>query len=89
MLHLSATWLRLPQAYIPPPNDIPGINGLKPVKPKGGRKRWQGGDGTLYEWDSLHGTLEKYDRRGRHLGEYDHVTGAQRKPPDPARSIEP
>ena len=28
-----------------------------------------------YEWDSQHGTVEKYDKKGRHLGEFDPDTG--------------
>jgi hypothetical protein len=43
-----------------------------PVKGGGGlRKRWKDAEGNIYEWDSQHGRLEKYDKRGRHLGEFD------------------
>jgi filamentous hemagglutinin len=53
------------------------------------RERWKDGDGRIYEWDSRHGTLEKYDRTGRHLGEFDPGTAAQLKGPNAARRIEP
>jgi hypothetical protein len=65
------------------------------VKPKtrigGGklRRRWKDRDGTIYEWDYQHGTVEKYDRRGNHQGEYDPNTGTRVKDPDPARKIDP
>lgn len=61
-------------------------------KVKGGgkiRKRWQETDGTIFEWDSQHGRVEKYNRRGHHLGEYDSQTGQQTKPADLKRRIEP
>ena len=58
---------------------------------KGGalRKRWKLSDGKIMEWDYQHGALETYDKRGNHLGEYDPVTGAQTKPANPKRKIEP
>ena len=88
----------LNQKYHPNPKlvDITGISGLKPAKPKtpvqgGGklRARWKDPDGKIYEWDSLHGELEKYDRRGKHLGAFDYKTGEQIKPAEPKRKIEP
>ena len=88
----------LNQKYHPNPKlvDITGISGLKPAKPKtpvqgGGklRARWKDPDGKIYEWDSQHGELEKYDRRGKHLGAFDYKTGEQIKPAEPKRKIEP
>jgi len=35
------------------------------------RKRWKDNDGNIYEWDSQHGELEKYDKHGKHLGSVD------------------
>ncbi|WP_281358631.1 colicin E3/pyocin S6 family cytotoxin, partial [Alteromonas ponticola] len=68
--------------YIPPPKEIDGINGLKSAKPKtaiqgggGLRKRWKDKKGNIYEWDSQHGTVEKYNKQGKHLGEFDPNTG--------------
>ena len=45
--------------------------------------------GIIFEWDSQHGAVEMYDKRGRHLGEYDPTTGEQTKPADKTRSVEP
>lgn len=59
---------------------------------KGGgalRKRWKTRKGVIFEWDSQHGAVEMYDKRGRHLGEYDPATGAQTKPADGTRTVEP
>ena len=75
--------------YIPPPKSLPGFPGAKKVRSKSQRARWKDDDGNIYEWDSQHGRVEKYDKRGRHLGEFDHNTGAQTKPADPNRRIEP
>jgi hypothetical protein len=56
----------------------------------GMRKRWKD-DNHIYEWDSRHGRVEKWDKRGKkHLGEFDPDTGNQLKPADPSKpSIEP
>ena len=86
------------QKYYPNPKlgDITGISGLKPAKPKTPvqgegklRARWKDSDGKIYEWDSQHGELEKYDKRGKHLGAFDYKTGDKIKPADPKRRIEP
>jgi hypothetical protein len=63
----------------------------KTPRPGGGlRRRWKDDrTGTIYEWDSQHGRVEKYNSLGRHLGEFDHETGAQTKPADPTRRVEP
>lgn len=83
-------------AYIPPPNHLPAFPDLRAVRRKtpvqgGGalRKRWKDQTGNIFEWDSRHGTLEKYDARGNHVGEFDSVSGEQIKPADPARSVQP
>lgn len=39
-----------------------------------GIQRWRDGK-RLLEWDSLHGHIEAYDKRGQHLGVLDAVTG--------------
>jgi len=84
-------------AHMVPPRALPGFPGAKPAKPKtpigggaGKRRRWKNpDDGTIFEWDYQHGRVEKYDRRGKHLGEFDPVTGQRTKGADPDRSIEP
>ncbi|WP_219268955.1 colicin E3/pyocin S6 family cytotoxin [Pseudomonas sp. Xaverov 259] len=60
-----------------------------PMKGGGKRPRWKDPDGTIYEWDSLHGAAEKYTKHGAHLGEFDPITGKQRKPAEPSRRVEP
>jgi len=80
--------------YIPAPKSLPAFPTAKRAKsktPYGGglRIRWVDDDGNIYEWDSQHGKVEKYDRRGRHLGEFDPVTGKQTKDADPTRRVQP
>jgi hypothetical protein len=49
-------------------------------------RRWRESN-RIYEWDSLHGELEVYNRRGKHLGSADPRTGAMIKPAVPGRTI--
>ena len=79
--------------YVPPPAVPPAFPHLKQVRSKtrfggGLRRRWIGESGNFYEWDYLHGTLERYSSRGRHLGEFDADTGKRLKDADPARRID-
>lgn len=65
----------------------------KPKTPfgKGGnklRRRWIDPSGTIFEWDYLHGRVEVYDKRGKHLGEFDQY-GEQLEDSDSSRSVEP
>lgn len=78
---------------VPAPDALPGVPGSQRVRPRnavqgGGalRRRWQDRDRNIYEWDSQHGELEGYDRRGRHRGVFDPETGAQIKPAIPGRT---
>ncbi len=42
----------------------------------GGRKTWHSLDRELiYTWDSLHGEIELFNKRGKHLGVLHAVTG--------------
>lgn len=82
--------------YIPPPKTLIAFPNAQLVKPKtpiqgggGLRKRWKDAEGNIYEWDSRHGTVEKYDRKGRHLGEFAPDTGEQLNPPNPNYVVEP
>jgi hypothetical protein len=74
--------------YVPPPEDLEGFPRARRADPKGRRRRWKDDEGRIFEWDYQHGTVEMYDRRGRHLGEFDPDTGRILKGPDPARRIE-
>ena len=82
--------------YHPAPKSLAGFPGLFPVKWKtpmrgggGMRRRWKDERGNIYEWDYRHGTVEMYDPRGRHLGEFDPVNGQKLKAAQPGRRVEP
>lgn len=56
-----------------------------------GNGRKTSGDGKgkrFYEWDYLHGEIEMYDSKGKHLGVLDPNTGAVYKPAVPGRKID-
>jgi hypothetical protein len=78
-----------------PPRVPPGFPDLKWSRPKtpipggGLRRRWKDADNCVYEWDYLHGRLEKYTRQGKHIGEFDPETREKMKDADSTRSIEP
>jgi hypothetical protein len=42
-------------------------------------QRFRGADGRILTWDTLHGEIEVFDKRGRHRGTIDPVTGEDRK----------
>ncbi|KAA5845410.1 toxin [Pseudomonas chlororaphis] len=82
--------------YVPAPSALPGfpdaIRAKRKTSVQGGggrRKRWKTAKGLILEWDSQHGAVEMYDKHGRHLGEFDPLTGEQTKAVDKARSVEP
>ena len=81
---------------VPPPRNLPAFPDARKVRPKTGiagggfRRRWKdSSNGTIYEWDYQHGSVEAYDSRGRHLGQFDPHSGDQQKGPDLSRRIEP
>jgi hypothetical protein len=74
---------------VPAPRRLRAFPNAERVKPKSGRHRWFDGEtGYIYEWDYQHGRVERYDGRGRHLGEFDPDTGAMTKSADPRQTIE-
>ncbi|WDH23214.1 colicin E3/pyocin S6 family cytotoxin [Pseudomonas chlororaphis] len=82
--------------YVPAPSALPGfpdaIRAKRKTSVQGGggrRKRWKTAKGLILEWDFQHGAVEMYDKHGRHLGEFDPLTGEQTKAADKARSVEP
>lgn len=81
--------------YTPAPLSLPGFPDALVAKRKttvqggGLRKRWRTAKGQILEWDSQHAAVEKYDKRGRHLGEFDAQTGTQTKEADETRRVEP
>jgi hypothetical protein len=81
--------------YVPAPMLLYAFSGARRVRgktprPGGGvRQRWKSQSGLIYEWDYLHGRVEVYDRRGRHLGEFDPETGERTKRANPDYQVEP
>ena len=79
--------------YVPAPaeDSLEGFPGTYRSKaktrfPGGKRRRWKDDAGCIYEWDYLHGRVEKWSPRGdRHLGDFDHKTGRQISGPDPTK----
>ncbi len=69
-------------------NDLTIVKRKTPSAGGGLRKRWKDKKGNIYEWDSQHAAVEKYNKNGIHLGEFDPNTGAQTKPANPDRSVE-
>lgn len=72
--------------YQPKPESLPAFPDAVWARPKtaiqgGGKKRprWKDKEGNIYEWDFQHGAIEKYNKRGKHLGEFRHITGEQTK----------
>lgn len=54
-----------------------------------GEKRWRSHGGKrLYTWDSLHGEIEVFDKRGNHLGVLHPVLGHFIKEAVAGRSID-
>jgi Cytotoxic len=82
-------------SYVPAPLYLPAFPRAHRVRgkttmPGGGlRQRWKSRSGSIYEWDYQHGRVEVYDRRGRHVGEFDPNNGARTKPANPNYKVEP
>ena len=79
-------------SYYDHPKTLPAFPDAIRAKSKssvqgGGRKRarWVDSKGRIYEWDYKSNAVEKYDKLGTHLGEYNHITGKQTKPAKPGR----
>jgi len=48
---------------------------MQPLGAINGRRRWRSPDGKrLYKWDALHGEIEVFNARGKHLGALDPLT---------------
>ena len=82
--------------YHPKPKFLPAFpNAVRakaktPIKGGGGlRPRWKESNSYIYEWDFERGKVEKYNHRGKHLGEFDPITGERTKDADDTRRIEP
>jgi hypothetical protein len=65
------------------------LNNLECLGVRDGKKVWRSPDGLrLYTWDSQHGEVEVYNRRGFHLGVADAVSGEVFKPAVRGRKID-
>lgn len=65
------------------------LDGQEPCGSPGGRKRWRNRrHDRYYEWDELHGHIEVYNKRGRHLGVLHAVTGTFIDAAVPGRRID-
>ena len=64
------------------------VSTLNRMRSKSKRKRWFGPNGQIYEEDTQHGELEKYNRRGKHEGSVDPDSGEIIKGPVKGRTIE-
>lgn len=54
-----------------------------------GERRWRSKDGgRIFTWDGLHGEIEVFNKRGRHLGVIDPVHGRLIKPAVKGRRID-
>lgn len=52
------------------------LDRMEPCGAPDGRKRWRNRAGDRYfTWDELHGHIEAFNNRGRHIGVLDAVTG--------------
>ncbi len=72
-----------------PPKSRPDgcfLNRLECIGVRDGRKVWRD-EMRLYTWDSQHGEVEVYDKRGYHLGVADAVSGELCKAPVRGRRI--
>jgi hypothetical protein len=73
--HLTVGRLKL--THLLPPTNSPFLRSLERVSPKGPElRRWcDRRQGRIYTWDQLHGDVEVFNSRGRHLGSVDPMTG--------------
>jgi hypothetical protein len=70
---------------IPKPSILDELENLGAIE---GQRRWRSAGGKrLYTWDSLHGEVEVFNGRGKHLGVMDPQTGEMIKPAVPGRKI--
>ena len=73
---------------VPRPDDC-FLESLEVLHVLDGRKVWASADRQrLYTWDSLHGEVEVFNRRGRHLGAANAQNGELVKPAVRGRSID-
>ncbi|MCP4339530.1 MAG: hypothetical protein GY799_11730 [Desulfobulbaceae bacterium] len=65
------------------------LDNFEMIGVRSGRKTWYSSkSGRYYQWDSLHGEVEVYSKRGRHLGVVNYRTGSFIKDPIKGRRID-
>lgn len=73
---------------VPPPKPS-FLDQQVPWRIDGGNKIYRSNDGSkLYQWDSFHGEIEVYNKRGMHVGVVDALTGKFIKPAVKGRKID-
>jgi len=73
---------------VPRPNPC-YLDQMIPIGAFKGKQRWKSRDGKrVYEWDDVHGHIEGYNSRGRHVGVFHAVTGEMIKPAVKGRRID-
>lgn len=50
---------------IPKPYFLDDCESLRAIN---GIKRWRDKNGRLFSWDALHGEIEVFNKRGKHIG---------------------
>ncbi len=64
------------------------LDNCRVVGIEGGRKVYKDDNENIYyTWDSLHGELEVFNKKGRHLGAASPLTGLLIKPPVRGRKL--
>jgi len=72
------------------PKPVPSfLDTCDKLRVQGGQQVWISKDRSRhYTWDSLHGEIEGFNKRGRHLGAFDAGTGEQIKEAVKGRTID-
>ncbi|MBO0469689.1 hypothetical protein JZO66_03960 [Enterococcus sp. DIV0242_7C1] len=73
--------------FNPGKNDSPVWKKLDNVKGMDRKSSGQGNKKRYFEWDHTHNDIEVYDKKGRHLGSMDPISGEMYKPAVPGRTI--
>lgn len=63
------------------PKPVPSfLDTCDKLRVQGNQQIWASKDrNNYYTWDSLHGEIEGFDKRGRHLGAFHALSGEQTK----------
>ena len=65
------------------------LNDFEYIGKINGERRWRSDGGKrIYTWDSLHGEIEVFNGRGKHLGAVDPQTGKMKNSAVPGRTID-